>query len=442
MATDGVRRLAALAALPLLAAALFVTVLTLYRNIPSLALGVPGLAILVVSLWWLVVEVGVRRLLGGIGGIVGVAMTAVALVMVLNRPERWVLRTVIILGLLLTAFAVARFSLTRPVHERAAPRPRHPVLLCNLRSGGGKVEQFGLVALAEQLGVEVVVLEPGTDLEQLTRAAVARGADCLGMAGGDGSQALVASVAVEHDLPFVCIPAGTRNHFALDLGLDRDDPRAAMSAFTEGVERRVDYATCNDRLFVNNVSLGVYATIVQSEDYRDAKVDVSLSMLSELLGRQSEPFDLQYRAEDGEVDGAFVVMVSNNRYVLGAARDAAQRRVLDSGTLGVFAVSTRTGVQAARLVTLAALGLRSVSRSWHEFAAETFEVRSRGGSAFLGIDGEALEAATPLRFRSHPAGLRMLVPPGNLAVAERRRARSIKVRDVAAVALGRPPSPA
>jgi diacylglycerol kinase family enzyme len=441
VATDGVRRLAALAALPLLAAALAVTLLTLYRNIPSLALGLPGLAILVVSLWWLVVEVGVRRLLGGIGGVVGVAMTAVALVMVLNRPERWALRTAVILGLLLTAFAVARFSLTRPVHDRAAPRPRHPVLLCNLRSGGGKVEQFGLVTLAEQLGVEVVVLEPGTDLEQLTRAAVARGADCLGMAGGDGSQALVASVAVDHDLPFVCIPAGTRNHFALDLGLDRDDPRAAMVAFTEGVERRVDYATCNDRLFVNNVSLGVYATIVQSEEYRDAKVDVSLSMLSELLGSQAEPFDLQYRTGEGEVDGAFLIMVSNNQYVLGAARDAAQRRELDSGTLGVFAVSTRTGVQAARLVTLAALGLRSVSRNWHEFAAESFEVRSRSGTTYLGIDGEALEATTPLRFRSHPSGLRMLVPPGNLAVAERRRARSIRVREVAAVALGRRPRP-
>ena len=95
------------------------------------------------------------------------------------------------------------------------------------------------------------------------------------MAGGDGSQALVASIAVEHGLPFVCVSAGTRNHFALDLGLNRDDPRESMYAFRDAVERKVDYATVNDRFFVNNVSLGVYAKIVQEESYRDAKVETT-----------------------------------------------------------------------------------------------------------------------------------------------------------------------
>jgi diacylglycerol kinase family enzyme len=119
------------------------------------------------------------------------------------------------------------------------------------------------------------MLDRGLDLEQLARDAVARGADCLGMAGGDGSQALVASIAVEHGLPFVCVSAGTRNHFALDLGLNRDDPRESMDAFRDAVERTVDYATVNGRFFVNNVSLGVYATIVQEDSYRDAKVDTT-----------------------------------------------------------------------------------------------------------------------------------------------------------------------
>ena len=151
--------------------------------------------------------------------------------------------------------------------------PSHPVLICNPWSGGGKVEKFGLVELAEELGVEVVMLDHGLDLEQLARDAIARGADCLGMAGGDGSQALVASIAVEHGLPFVCVSAGTRNHFALDLGIDREDPRDSVDAFRDAVERRIDYATVGDRFFVNNVSLGVYATIVQQDGYRDAKVE-------------------------------------------------------------------------------------------------------------------------------------------------------------------------
>jgi diacylglycerol kinase family enzyme len=311
------------------------------------------------------------------------------------------------------------------------------VLICNPWSGGGKVEKFGLVELAESLGVEVVMLDRGLDLEQLARDAVARGADCLGMAGGDGSQALVASIAIEHGLPFVLVSAGTRNHFALDLGIDREDPRHSVYAFRDAVERRIDYATVGDRLFVNNVSLGIYATIVQQEGYRDAKVETSKTLLPELLGRTEEPFDLQFTDPDGtEVDGAFLIQVSNNPYVLGATLDVSQRRRIDTGQLGVFAITAATGREAAKVVTLTALGQRQRSRNWHEFTATTFEVRSRSGKAFAGIDGEALELDTPLEFVIHPLGLRLLVTENNPSVAERRRARDVSAGDLLALARG------
>ena len=86
-----------------------------------------------------------------------------------------------------------------------------------------------------------------------------RGADALAAAGGDGTQAIVADVAAEHGLPYACIPAGTRNHFALDLGVDRDDVVGALDALVDGRERRVDLAEVNGSVFVNNVSLGIYA---------------------------------------------------------------------------------------------------------------------------------------------------------------------------------------
>ena len=153
--------------------------------------------------------------------------------------------------------------------------------------------------------------------------------------GGDGSQALVASIAIEHDLPFVCVSAGTRNHFALDLGINREDPRLSLNGFADGIERRIDYATVGGRLFVNNVSLGVYATIVQEEGYREAKSETTRAMLPEMLGRTEQPFDLQFTQPDGvEVNGAFLIQVSNNPYVLGATLDASQRRRLDTGRLG------------------------------------------------------------------------------------------------------------
>ena len=111
----------------------------------------------------------------------------------------------------------------------------------NPRSGGGKVERFHLVQEARRRGIEPVVLGPGDDLRRLAEQAVA-GAAPTCSAGGDGSQALVAGVAAAHDVAFVCVPAGTRNHLAMDLGLDRDDVVGALEAFGAAVERRIDLA--------------------------------------------------------------------------------------------------------------------------------------------------------------------------------------------------------
>src|SRR5207244_10284211 len=183
--------------------------------------------------------------------------------------------------------------------------------------GGGKVERFGLVEEARRRGIEAVVLEPGDDLRALAEAAVARGADAIGMAGGDGSQAIVASVAAEHRVGFVCVPAGTRNHLALDLGVDRDDVVGALDAFGPAREARVDLATVNGRVFVNNVSLGVYAQIIQSEAYRDAKLQTVSTMLPELLGHHATPFDLRIDAPDGRpLKSVQLVLVSNDPYEL------------------------------------------------------------------------------------------------------------------------------
>jgi diacylglycerol kinase family enzyme len=418
-------------------------VIFLVRNVGFLVVGLVGLALTVGGAWWLITERVPRRAIGTIGAVVGAALIVVAVIGANSGVDRPVLALALAAVLLVGTVGFGRVALARHLHQREArrpvtvTRPQRPVLICNPWSGGGKVAQFGLVELAESLGVEVVMLDRDHDLEQLARDAVARGADCLAMAGGDGSQALVASIAIEHDLPFVCVTAGTRNHFALDLGIDRDDPRLSLDAFRDGVERRIDYATVGDRLFVNNVSLGIYATIVQQPGYRDAKAETTKALLPEMLGKTSEPFDLQFSDPDGsDVDSAFLIQVSNNPYVLGATLDASQRRRLDTGTLGVVAVTAATGSEAAQVVALTALGQRRRSRHWHEFTPERFEVRSRSGKAFAGIDGEALELETPLRFEIHPRGLRLLVSRDNLTAAERRRARDVSAMDLISLARG------
>ncbi|MFW0792500.1 diacylglycerol kinase family protein [Gordonia sp. CPCC 205515] len=438
------RRLSAIVALIAIVVLAVLVIDILIGNFIYVVIGIAGLALAFAGAWWLATEQSLRRI-AGIGSIVaGFAIMVVMAVLAAADDASATLHIVALAVVLAIATGCARYALVSDLHaldrKRESVRPTRPVLICNPKSGGGKVEKFGLVSAASELGVETIVLGPDDDLEQLARDAVAHGADCLGMAGGDGSQALVASVAIEHDIPFVCISAGTRNHFALDLGLDRDDPRQGLRAFRDAVARHVDYATVNGRLFVNNVSLGIYATIVQEESYRAEKAQTVATMLPKLLGRDAKPFDLQFTTPTGQdVDGAYLILVSNNPYAASAGLDAATRRRLDTGQLGVIAVSTSTAAETVDLLTRSAIGLRKTSPFWHEFTTDSFEIRSRTGTVFTGIDGEALEMPTPLRFDSHPKGLHLLVPSGNRAVAERRKARDVRLGAIVDIARGRTP---
>ena len=441
------RRLLAIVSLVATAVLLVFVVVVLARNLIMLAIGLVGVALAVAGAWWMLTERMPRRGIGIAGLIVGAIVIVFALVEVASRAKAPLLDIVLALLTLAIASAAGRAAVAPMVREFDALRsgkrisPKKPVLLCNPWSGGGKVKKFGLADMAKDMGVEVIFLDHGLDLAKLARDAIANGADCLGMAGGDGSQALVASIAHEHDIPFVCISAGTRNHFAQDLGFDKEDPRKGMAAFGDGYERFIDFGTVGDRLFVNNVSLGVYADIVQQDSYRNAKLDTTKQLLPKLLGEQAEPFDLQFTTPDGEkVDSSFVIMVSNNPYVWSAASDFAQRRTMDSGKLGVFAINARSGGEAAEIATRAMVGLAKRDQYFHEFTCENFTVTSHAGTAFAGIDGEALQLDTPLEFKSHPRALRMLVPKDVIAAEATRRARAVTPKILLEVAAGRVPS--
>jgi diacylglycerol kinase family enzyme len=284
-------------------------------------------------------------------------------------------------------------------------------LIINLRSGGGKAEHFDLAREARRRGIEPILLRPGDDLRELAESAIARGAQVIGMAGGDGSQALVATVAARRDIAHVCIPAGTRNHFALDLGLDRDDVVGAMDAFTDGVERRIDLARVNDRVFVNNASLGVYAKVVQSDAYRDAKLETWTRMLPDLLGPDAEPIDLEFTAPDGtNCNDAPLVLVSNNSYQLTHLSGAGTRERIDTGMLGIVAARVR-GAEVSNLVALELVGQAGRYPGLLSWSAPEFEVRS-GSPMEIGLDGEALVLDPPLHFASLPGALRVRLPRG------------------------------
>ena len=257
------------------------------------------------------------------------------------------LDNLLVLAGVLAALAAARLAFRVHVHWPPVERPSHPVLFYNPLSGGGKAERFHLADEARARGIEPIELRRGDDLEELVRAAVKQGADGLAMAGGDGSQAIVAMIAAELDLPYACIPAGTRNHFALDLGVDRNDVVGALEAFVNGGERRVDLAEVNGHVFVNNVSLGLYAEAVQRPGYREAKLHTLLETVPGALGPDAEPPTLRWDGPGG-AESAVAILVSNNPYRLGRALGSGTRPRLDRATLGITVLVPVIGRQQWR----------------------------------------------------------------------------------------------
>jgi diacylglycerol kinase family enzyme len=275
-------------------------------------------------------------------------------------------------------------------------------------------------------------------------AIVERHADVIGMAGGDGSQALVAAAASRHDVPFVCVPAGTRNHLAMDLGIDRGDVVGALDAFSDAVERRIDLASMDDRIFVNNATMGLYARIVQSPEYRSHKVQTALDALPEALGPGAEAYDLRFTGPDGaEVESAHLILVSNGAYHLASREGFGSRATLDGGTLGIVAATFQGSRDVARFVQLQAAGRARRFRGWLEWTATTFELRS-GGAVDVGVDGEGVVLASPIRFRILPRALRVRLPrdaPGLSPAAAEPRPEWRTLRALVDIAAGgEPPS--
>src|ERR1700733_4241805 len=379
------RRLAAAGALGLALVSVVVGVITAVTLFPR---GLIVLGLLVAALaagWQGALRLGVMRWL-----LLGLAAAALAagLVLLLGRDP---VAIIVVVACAIGALALARAAFAVPVTLTALPRPDRPVLIFNPRSGGGKAERFHIAEEARRRGIEPIELAPGTDLVKLVDDAIAGGADGIAMAGGDGSQAVVAAAEARAGIPYACIPAGTRNHFALDLGVDREDVVGALDAFVHGAERRGRLAEVNGRVFVNNVSLGLYADAVQHTGYRAAKLRTLLDTVPEVAGRNGDAPALRWRAPPGlTYDGGLALLISNNPYRLGRAMGSGTRPRLDSASLGV-AVMGSAGHGLLQLWTLPAVEVEG------------------NGSLPVGIDGEAVMLAPPLRFVSHPAALRVRI---------------------------------
>ena len=422
---DQRRRLAAGLALLFSAAALIIAALVAVRDFPS---GLPVVACVVIAAV-VAVDAVVRRGSRRTTGLVVAAVLLIAAVALIAVNGR-VVEDALVIGCAAVAIAFARVAFAVHAELPSAPKPHRPVLFFNPRSGGGKATRFHLADEARARGIEPVELGHGDDLEKLVTDALAAGADAVAMAGGDGSQAIVARIASEHGLPYACIPAGTRNHFALDLGVDRDDVVGALDAFVDGRERRVDLAEVNGRVFVNNVSLGLYADAVQRPGYREAKLRTIIGTMPEAFGSNGhDGVDLRWNGPDGgEESGTSVILVSNNAYRLGRALGSGTRPHMADGALGITVFD--------------APGRPHVGRPWREWTAPRFEVRS-SHRVNAGIDGEAAVLTSPLQFAVRPGVLRVRIarrhPGASPSAAIPETARET-FPALLRIALGRPPA--
>jgi diacylglycerol kinase family enzyme len=346
--------------------------------------------------WWAATAAAIF-VAGAIASLVAAGKAALAIV-------------IVVVGIVLSS-GLANLARRWEVHRvlahrwRAVPPTRNGIIFVNPKSGDGKAMRLGLVDEANRRGIGTVMLEKGDDLRALAEKAVRDGADALGMAGGDGSQAVVASVAAAHGLPFVCIPTGTRNHLALDLGLDRDHPLRALGAFGTARESSVDLAEVNGEVFVNNVSLGVYARIVASDDYREAKGRTVADMLPAMLGPSAPPFGLMIDGPDGPVEDACVIEISNNLYRLTSIAGFGSRPRLDGGSLGVTTLSVHNAAEVNRLVALELAGHPERYQGWRQWTSTNLVVEGLPEMA-AAVDGEARTWSAPLEFRIRPGALR------------------------------------
>jgi diacylglycerol kinase family enzyme len=376
------------------------------KSIGVLAVAVVGTAAELAALWILLSRRGPARMVAAV-----VAIVVPVAVVAIFIAERLLWEIVVVVVLTVATIVIGRAALARltsgpRMPERATTPPQRPFLIMNPRSGGGKVVKFDLEARATAQGATVALVEgPGpVDVAAMARAAVADGADLLGVAGGDGTQALVAGIAAEHDLPFLVISAGTRNHFAMDLGLDRDRPDEGLAALTEGVELLLDLGVVGGRTFVNNASFGAYAAIVQSPAYRDDKRGTTLRMLPDLLTGHGGAHLTVRIDDDLTIDAPKAIMISNNPYEVGDPAGLGRRVRLDLGVLGVVSVTVDSAAQAAALLR------GQHSRGLSTCTAHEVVIDADVAEIPVGIDGESVMLPTPVRCEIRPRALRVRVP--------------------------------
>jgi diacylglycerol kinase family enzyme len=398
--------------LALLAAVILTGIKLVFTNLGFFVLYVVFAAILVLGGWLAFSGTGRRRSWGmfiAIGGVLGLLI----LILALARNAAWQIVMMVILCVayaVLASLLAARYWRQQALAAGPGRDFENPWLVINPKSGDGRAMKAGIPAKAKDMGIKVHVTEAGEDIIALAEEAVRNSADVLGVSGGDGTLAAVATVAMRHNLPLVVLPGGTRCHFARDIGLDPENMPDSLRGFT-GIERRVDVGVINGRTFLNNASFGIYAAIVSRPDYRNNKAGVSREVTRALVTSDAPHFPLHYRDADGnEQDHAAVIQVGVNRVATLSLTELGQRQRMDEGILHVIVIPAMNDQVAGQLA--GALVPFRQAGGYQEWTATSFTITDPSDQVLAGIDGENVELDSPVEIKVKPAALRLVVPAG------------------------------
>ena len=247
----------------------------------------------------------------------------------------------------------------------------------------------------------------GDELETQVRRAIDSGVGFLAVAGGDGSIRCAAALLAGTGIPLVPVPTGTRNHFARELGTETV---ADAAGALRGRRRRVDLAEVNGERFVNNASIGFYAALVRERDRHERRLPAPLANVSAAWAqaRRGDRFPVTVA---GTGHRAWLVFVGNGCYGDGLT-DLVHRDSLEAATLDVRVLRADLPLARARAVGALLLGRLSSSRLLVQQDADEVVVDLPVPSVSVALDGEVTTLRPPLRFRSLPRALSVLVPPG------------------------------
>jgi diacylglycerol kinase family enzyme len=271
-----------------------------------------------------------------------------------------------------------------------------------------------LAGLFEDAGVRAVLhpVERRTLADDVRRE-LARGADAVVAAGGDGTVSGVAGVLAGTDVPLGVLPLGTLNHFAKDAHIPLQLEQA-VRVIAAGNARRVDVAELNGRCFINNSSIGLYPRIVGDRDARREQLGYGKwpAMLAALFAvfRRYPLVGVVLETPEQRVPGTMpFVFVGNNRYAVHGLTLGTRER-LDEGVLSVYFTSRTGRFGLLRMAVRALLGRLEQAADFGSLVVPAVRVHTRKRTLEAALDGEVTRLTPPLVYRIRPGALRLLVP--------------------------------